>query len=197
MLLVPAAAQLLQAVVPVAAGVRIRREPARVHPERGARGPGLEGGDPGGDPVQQLAVVRDEQHRLRRGDELVLEPALGGDVEVVVRLVEDEDVLGAAEERLEDQALLLAAGQRGDLAPLRLLEGDAEGGDGAGVPQGLVLVAARVAPVDKGLGVGQLTASLSCSIISSSVPSTSAAALRTLVGATVSSRSRTVESSRS
>ena len=91
-----------------------------------------------------------------RLDEPRLEPALGGHVEVVVGLVEDEHLVGSAQQRLEHDALLLPAGQRRHLAPLGPLERRAEGGDGADVPERLPLVAADVAPVGERLRVVEL-----------------------------------------
>jgi len=52
-----------------------------VHPQARAGDAWLQRGDP----VPQLAVMADEQDRRGRGPELVLEPALGWYVEVVVR----------------------------------------------------------------------------------------------------------------
>ena len=110
------------------------------------------------DAGQQLAVVADEQHRLRRLPQRLLEPQLAGHVEVVVRLVEHQHLVRAAEQRLEHHPLLLAAGERAHLAPLRLLERDADRRDRAGVPQDLGLVAAGVGPVGQGLRVAHLGA---------------------------------------
>jgi hypothetical protein len=55
--LVPAAAQLVQAVDAVAAGPRVGREAAAVHPD----GPGLDGDDPFGGVGEQLPVMGDQQ----------------------------------------------------------------------------------------------------------------------------------------
>ena len=48
--------------------------------------------DLGHDPVEEIAVVADDQHRLGLLDEVILEPAGGVDVEVVARLVEEHHV---------------------------------------------------------------------------------------------------------
>ena len=85
-----------------------------------------------------------------------LQPALGGHVEVVVGLVEHEHLVGAAQQRLEHDPLLLTARQRRHLAPLGPVEGRAQRGHGADVPEGLPLVAADVAPVGQRLGVVEL-----------------------------------------
>ena len=100
--------------------------------------------------------MADEQHRLGRLQQLLLEPALGRHVEVVVRLVEQQHLVRAAEQRLQHEPLLLAAGQRAHLAPLRPLVRHAEGGHRADVPQRLGVVAADVAPVGERLGVAHL-----------------------------------------
>ena len=127
-----------------------------MHPQRAAGRARLQGRDPRRHPLEQLAVVADEQHRLGRLDELVLQPPLGRDVEVVVGLVEQQDLLRATQQCLEDQSLLLPAREGRDLAPLRLLEGHTERRHRADVPEGLVVVAAGVGPVHQGLCVGQL-----------------------------------------
>ena len=49
--------------------------------------------------------------------QLALEPPLAGDVQVVVRLVEQQHLVGTAQQRPEHQPLLLAAGQRATPAP--------------------------------------------------------------------------------
>jgi hypothetical protein len=71
----------------------------------------LDGDDARGGAVQQLAVVADVQHRLRRLGQGRLEPALAGHVEVVVRLVEQQHGVRPAQQRLEGEPLLLPAGQ--------------------------------------------------------------------------------------
>jgi hypothetical protein len=53
--------------------------------------------------------VGDEQDRLACLPELSFEPLLAGHVEVVVGLVEEENLLGATEQGLQDKPLLLAA----------------------------------------------------------------------------------------
>ena len=98
----------------------------------------------------------DQQHGLRRGGQQLLQPALGGHVEVVVGLVEQQHLLRPAEQRLEHEALLLAAGQRPHATPAGTLERDAQGRRGAHVPQRLGLVSAGVGPVRQGLRVAQL-----------------------------------------
>ena len=89
----------------------VGREAARVHPHGVAAAAGLEGGDAGRHPVEQLAVVADEQDGLRGLHEPILQPPLRGHVEVVVGLVEEEHLVGSAQQRLEHHPLLLAARQ--------------------------------------------------------------------------------------
>ena len=81
---------------------------------------------------------------------------LPGHVEVVVRLVEQQHLVRPAEQGLEHQPLLLAAGERAHLAPLRLVERDAERRDRAGVPEHLGVVPAGVGPVGQRLRVAHL-----------------------------------------
>ena len=100
--------------------------------------------------LEQRPVVADHQDRRPAVEDLVLEPAAGRDVEVVVRLVEQQHVRPRREQQVEDQPLALAAGQLrheacGDVVDLGL--------DAAlqrGLPPRLELVAAEVAPVGEG-----------------------------------------------
>ncbi len=151
-LLVPALVQLLEAVPPRLPGGAVVLEATAVHP--GAVR--LDRDDAGRGAGQQLTVVADEQDRLRRLGQGRLEPALAGHVEVVVRLVEQQHLVGPAQQRLQRQTLLLTAGQRVQPAVLRLVVRNAEGGDGAGVPHDLGVVAVRVGPVGQRGGVAQL-----------------------------------------
>ena len=73
--------------------------------------PAVEFDDPGGQLAEEDAVVRDEQQRPAVAEQELLEPADGVDVEVVRRLVEQQDV-GLADQRLGQQrAALHAAGE--------------------------------------------------------------------------------------
>ena len=84
------AASLREAVVQAGlAGLVVGGEAAAVGP----RALGLDGDDLGGGAGQQLAVVADEQDRLRAAPQLVLQPALARHVEEVVGLVEQQDVV--------------------------------------------------------------------------------------------------------
>ena len=91
-----------------AAGRGVTGEPAAVGP-RPVR---LHGDHLGRRRREQLPVVADVEHRLGRSHELAFEPALGVDVEEVVGLVEEQDVVVAAQQHLEGDPLLLAAGER-------------------------------------------------------------------------------------
>ena len=141
-LLLPAPVQLVQPVQPGLPGRRVRREAAAVHPGRVR----LHGDHPVRRAGQQLAVVADEQHRLRGLPQPLLQPALARHVEVVVRLVQQQHLVRPAQQRLQREPLLLAAGQRAHHPVLGPLERDAERGDGDGVPADLGVVAAGVAP---------------------------------------------------
>ncbi len=155
-LLVPALAQLLEACVPVRAGVHVGAEAAAVDPGAGAVDARFQRDDAARGVVEQFAVVADEEHGLLRLVELGLKPALARDVEVVVRLVEEQQFIGAGEEGLEDQPLLLAAGEARRRAVLCAVERQAEGRHADLVPDGLDVVAAGVAPVHDRLGVVHL-----------------------------------------
>ena len=108
-LLVPALAHLLEAQEPVGTRLVVRREAARVRPHEVARAPELHGDDAGGGVGQQLPVVADVEDGLVGLADAFLEPDLAGHVEEVVGLVEQEHLVGAAEQELEHEPLLLAA----------------------------------------------------------------------------------------
>ena len=103
---------------------------------------------------QQLTVVADEQDRLARRPQLALQPPLGRDVEEVVGLVEQEDVVVAAQQDLERHALLLAAGERAQRPGGDLVEAQPDGARDALVPVLLGAVPTVVAPVGQRPGVG-------------------------------------------
>ena len=86
------------------------KPPGWVH-TRLPRGAELDGDDPGGGVGEQLPVVGDEQDRLVRLADPLLEPDLAGHVEEVVGLVEQQHLVGAAQQVLQHQPLLLAAGE--------------------------------------------------------------------------------------
>ncbi len=193
MLLIPAPPQLIQPLVALPPGLRVRGEAAAVHPDM----PVLDRDDPLRAGRQQLAVVADQQHRLGGGRELLLQPDLAGHVKVVVGLVQQQDLVLAAQQRLQHQPLLLAAGQRPDLAPLAAVVADAERGDAARVEVHLGLVAAGVAPFGQRGGVphlGRLVVPLHHGQLGGVQPAGRRPDPRS--GATDSSRSRTVVSSR-
>ncbi len=157
-LLVPAAAHLLEAEEAVLAGLVVRREAARVHPRGVAGGAELDGDHAGRGVVEQLAVVADEEDGLVRLADPVLEPDLAGHVEEVVGLVEEQHLVRAGQEVLQHQPLLLAAAERLQLAVLRSLERHPEPLGRADVPGDLEVVAARVGVLVQRLGVAHLRA---------------------------------------
>ena len=128
MLLVPAPAQLLEAREPVASRLVVRREAAGVRPHLVARAAELDRHHPGGGVVQQLAVVADVEDRLVGLADPLLEPDLAGHVEEVVGLVEQQHLVGAAQQELQHQPLLLAARQGAQLAVLGPVVGHAQPG---------------------------------------------------------------------
>jgi hypothetical protein len=71
--------------------------------------------------------VADEQDRAVEIGEIFLEPGDGGQIEVVGRLVEQEQIALADEQLRQRQSRALAAGKRADvLFPLSRSEADAE-----------------------------------------------------------------------
>lgn len=155
-LLLPATQQFLEAREPFLAGRVVRAESTAVHPYVAVGRSGLHADDLLGGPGEQLPVVGDEEDRLTGLLQLLLQPALAGDVEIVVRLVEQQHLVGPAQQRLQHQPLLLASGQRAHLTPLRLLVRDAEGLHRAHVPDRLGLVPAHLRPVAQCLRVRHL-----------------------------------------
>lgn len=127
-----------------------------MHPGVGAGGRGFHGDDLLGGAGEEFTVVGDEQDRLAGLLEPLLQPALAGYVEVVVRLVQEQHLFAAAQQRLQHEPLLLTTGERADLPELRLVVRHSERGHGAHVPQGLELVAVHLGPVRQGLRVGEL-----------------------------------------
>ena len=93
-----------------------------------------------GDRLEEPAVVRDEDHRRVEVGELLLEPLQGGDVEVVRRLVEEQQVGVAAERPRERGARQLAAGERPQRT-VEVLVAEAEAAQ-----DGRLVVAPAVAP---------------------------------------------------
>ena len=88
----------------------------------------LEGEDVGGDPVQEPAVVADDQHGAGKGEQRLLQRAQGLDIEVVGRLVQQQQVGAGLEHLGEMDSVALAAGEATHLLLLvRALE--VEGGD--------------------------------------------------------------------
>ena len=67
--------------------------------------------DPAGDVVEEVAVVGDDQDGARVGDQVLLQPGDGLGVEVVGRLVEEQDLGGLEQQLAERDAALLAAGE--------------------------------------------------------------------------------------
>ena len=170
----------------------VGREAARVRPHRCCRRA------PSSTVTTRVAVLSSSSRSwqmkrivLARLADPLLEPALAGHVEVVVRLVEQQHLVGAAQQQLQHQPLLLAAGQRArarGTSPGRRAAPSA--GRGADVPDDLDVVAAGVGPLGQRLGVahlGLLVVGVHQRQLARRRPA--AAASRTRGGATESSRS--------
>ena len=97
-------------------------------------------------PCEELPVVADEEDRLGTGAQRRLEPLLARHVEVVVRLVEQEDVGVRPQQHLDGEPLLLAARQRGQRPVAGHGERLADRDGAARVPQDLRVPPTRVAP---------------------------------------------------
>ena len=69
-------------------------------------------GDARDDGVEEEAIVRDEDHRVRIGVEVLLEPVARFEIEVVGRLVEQQQVRLAEQQLGQRDAHLPAAGER-------------------------------------------------------------------------------------
>ena len=74
----------------------------------------LHGDDPFGGLVEQLTVVRHQQNGLGGFAQSLFQPLLAGYVEVVVGFVEQQHLVGSAQQGFQHEALLLAAGKSDD-----------------------------------------------------------------------------------
>ena len=97
--------------------------------------------------AEQVAVVADHHDRLLRGRDPPLELQLGGHVEEVVGLVEQQHRRLAGEQHLEHQPLALAARELRRQARPDLVEPGADDPAAGGVPATLELVAAQLGPL--------------------------------------------------
>src|SRR3990170_670866 len=77
---------------------------------------------PGGEPLHEHPVVRHEKHRAPVAQKEIFEPVYRFDVEVVCRLVEQEEVRLSHERPAEEHPPLIPAGQFGELCVSRELE---------------------------------------------------------------------------
>ena len=68
-------------------------------------------GDVRDDGVEEVAIVRNQDHRVRIGDEVFLEPVARVEIEMVGRLVEQQQIGLAQQQLRKRQAHLPAAGQ--------------------------------------------------------------------------------------
>ena len=130
-----------------------------MHPAAAA----LEREDPGGRRAEQVAVVGDQQDGLPRGRDPGLQVELGGDVEEVVGLVEQQHLRVAGEEHVEHEPLALAARELRRAPRADVVEAGADDPAARRVPLALELVAAVLRPVRDRLaeahaGVGRVAA---------------------------------------
>ena len=148
LLVVPALQGVAQQFLAAGPSLRERGVGAAVHP----RARPLDHHHLRGDALQQGAVVADHQDRAAARLQLVLQPQPGGDVEVVVRLVEQQDVRPAVQQQVQHQALALAPAELADQAGGEVLHVGLHAALGGRSPLGLQLVPAEVAPVGERFG---------------------------------------------
>src|SRR5690625_1510184 len=108
----------------------------------------LEGEDVGGDAVEEPAVVGDDDGAPGEVEERLLERAQGVDVEVVRRLVEEDEVSAGLEELGQVDPVPLAAGEDADLLLLVRAAEVEPGAVGAGVDPDLPEFDLVLAPGD-------------------------------------------------
>ena len=121
----------------------------------------LEGEDMGGDAVEEPAIVADDHGATGIVLEGFFEGAQGIDVEVVGRLVEEQDVGAALQDLRQMDAVALAAGEHADLL---LLVGALEV-EGAAIGARVDLALAEIEDV---VPAGDLLLDASCSASSES-----------------------------
>ena len=100
--------------------------------------------------------MADQQDGLSARCDPFLEPGLAGYVEVVVRLIQQQDLIGSAQQGLEDQALLLTPRERLHPTPLHLVVRRPERRRAADVPGDLGVVAADIGEVGQCLRIAHL-----------------------------------------
>ena len=136
-------------------GQLVVRVVARVLPDAAS----LELQDAADGPVEQAAVVGDQQHRSREADERLLQPLQAGVVQVVARLVQNQQPRIHHQRAGERQQVAFAAGEppygrRPGMGQPHVLQ------DALGLPARLV-AAGRVIPVPRRLvalqGIGHLS----------------------------------------
>ena len=112
-------AQTLHARLALDEVLRVRADVVRDRPQRDI-------GDARDDGVEEEAVVRDEDHRVRIGDEILLEPVARVEIEMVRRLVEQQQRRAPEQQLRERDPHLPAAGERlGRLREVVALEAEA------------------------------------------------------------------------
>ena len=93
---------------------RLRFEERGVVAGVGKRAPLVDLDDPRGDDVEEVAIVSHEDHRTGKAFEIIFQPADRLGVEVVGRLVEQQQIRLASERAAERDAAFFTAGKRAD-----------------------------------------------------------------------------------
>ena len=138
-------------------------EPRGVVALPGDAGAAVELEDPSGDVVEEIAVVRDRDDGARVLLERPLEPGDGLGVEVVGRLIEEEEVGFGQQQPAQRDPSTLATRERGDVGVARRqservhrdLEGAIEVPGAGGVDLGLQVALLGDERVDVGIGIAK------------------------------------------
>ncbi|CAB4572596.1 unannotated protein [freshwater metagenome] len=149
LLVVPPLQLVAHQLLTLRAGLRERGVRATVTPATGS----FDHHDLGGDPLQQRAVVADHQDGGLAGHDLFLQPTTRGDVEVVVRFVQQQHVGSGGEQQVQHQSLALAARQFRDETAREVVDGGLHTALRRGLPFGFQFVTAEVTPVGQCGGV--------------------------------------------
>ncbi len=146
---VPPSSKFVNPPKPRLASLVIVTEPTAVYPGRTVLNR-YETASGGG---EKLAVVGNEKDGLCRLLETTLQPEFTRDVEIVVRLVQEQHIVRPPKERFQHQALLLTARKIANRTVLAAIERHPERGHGACIPQNLGVITTGVTPVHQRLRV--------------------------------------------
>ena len=147
-LLVPTFDSIAEQRLTLLPGLGERGITATVDPTAGA----FEHHDLGGDPFEQRTVVTHHQDGAWAVDDLFFEPDAGRDIEIVVRLIEQEYVGTRCQQQVEYEPFAFATGQFADLTSCKVFDRGFDAAFRRGSPSGFELVATEITPGGDGLG---------------------------------------------